>query len=72
MSLLTSLLQLKSVNDHRGHMVQSYSQQPCTMSQAVTNHKSHSISQWLQECSQRKRNDCFYSLYGGKSNQCKK
>ncbi|CAI9568075.1 unnamed protein product [Staurois parvus] len=25
------LLLVKSVNDHRGHMVQGYSQQPCTM-----------------------------------------
>ncbi|CAI9564514.1 unnamed protein product [Staurois parvus] len=32
MSLVTSLLlRVKSVNDHRGHMVQGYSQQPCTM-----------------------------------------
>ncbi|CAI9601643.1 unnamed protein product [Staurois parvus] len=25
------LIRVKSVNDHRDHMVQGYSQQPCTM-----------------------------------------
>ncbi|CAI9600703.1 unnamed protein product [Staurois parvus] len=25
------VLRVTSVNDHRGHMVRSYSQQPCTM-----------------------------------------
>ncbi|CAI9541762.1 unnamed protein product, partial [Staurois parvus] len=27
----SSLLRVNSVNDHSGHMVQGYSQQPCTL-----------------------------------------
>ncbi|CAI9605505.1 unnamed protein product, partial [Staurois parvus] len=46
-------------------MVQGYSQQPCTMCQAVTNHSSHSISQWLQECSQREGEMVAFTAFMG-------